>query len=241
MQPIATTINNMRQRPTVAHPAPADYDPFDDVRPIAWSRLDDLDTSHPLVKAAVDAARVWARRYNAGSSDRATWLVLSGPNGVGKTHVARSIWSSFYRTVDYDDLAGRPEKVRRPTARFLTAADAMAELEDRREADDVVSVARVVGSAPLIVIDDVGAEGVLPYVGKEQQEYERQMRYFRLLDFCYDRNNRIPGVITSNLTLAELAAHLGRRAWDRLMQMAPAGQMVDMGGVPSWRVKAGGR
>lgn len=90
-----------------------------------------------------------------------------------------------------------------------------------------------------MVIDDVGAEGVLEFVGKEHQVVERQARYFRFIDHCYA--NDIPGVITTNLPLAELAAHLGRRAWDRLMQMAPAGQMVDMSGVPSWRVKAGGR
>jgi len=67
----------------------------------------------------------------------------------------------------------------------------------------------------------------------------RYLSLFRVIDWAY--GNGVPLVITSNLTIQELAGHVGRRAWDRLMQMAPTGQMVDMSGVPSWRVKAGGR
>ncbi len=238
MQPIATITTPMRERPAVARLAAANYDPFDDVRSMTWARLDDLDTSHPLVRAAVDAARTWAARYNTVNGS-APWLVLSGPNGVGKTHIARAIWAAFYRTVDYDGLDGRPDKQRRPTGRFWAAADLLEEMAVRTDTGISVRVGGIIGSAPVVVIDDVGAEGVLEFVGKEHQVVERQARYFRFIDHCYA--NDIPGVITTNLPLAELAAHLGRRAWDRLMQMAPAGQMVDMSGVPSWRVKAGGR
>lgn len=205
-------------------------------------RLTDLDTTvHPLVRTAVDAARRWAERYKAGE-DKAPSLVLSGPPGVGKTHIARSIWWAICQAAT--DEAGRKiPGSERPLGRFMTAADLMAELDPQRRDSfqEAIPVSLVLGSAPLIVVDDVGAEGVLPFVSQqgEFQTFERQARYFRLIDFCY--GNDVPVIITSNLELPALAAHVGPRVWDRLNQMAPAGQMVSMFGVPSWRVKAGGR
>lgn len=253
MQAIGTIIDRTRMEyaggngngrgPTTAPvPGPA-ADPYDDVRGMRLWRLDDLDTGHhPLVATAVAAARTWARRYNEGA-DPAPWLVLGGPNGTGKSHIARAIWSAFFYTPDYPaGPLGGELRVRLPRGRFLAAADLMAGLDPRREdghALDNVPVSLVVGSAPIVVIDDVGAEGVLAFVGKEHQSYEREVRYFRFIDFCYA--NGIPGVITTNLSPGELATHIGRRAWDRLMQMAPYGQTVFLEGVPSWRVKAGGR
>lgn len=219
--------------------APTDSGAIHEMRRV---RLTDLDaTVHPLVKTAVDAARRWAERYK-GDEDKAPSLVLAGPPGVGKTHIARSIWWAVSQAA-VDDRGHKIAGSERPLGRFLTAADLMAELDPQRRDtfQEAIPVSLVLGSAPLIVIDDVGAEGVLPFVSQqgEYQDRERQARYFRLIDFCYGSD--IPVIITTNLTIPQLAAHVGPRVWDRLNQMAPAGQMVSMFGVPSWRVKAGGR
>ena len=205
-------------------------------------RLTDLDvTVHPLVKTAVDAARRWAERYK-GDEDKAPSLVLAGPPGVGKTHIARAIWWAVSQAA-VDDGGNKIAGSERPLGRFLTAADLMAELDPQRRDtfQEAIPVSLVLGTSPLIIIDDVGAEGVLPFVSQQSdyQDRERQARYFRLIDFCYGSD--IPVIITTNLTIPQLAAHVGSRVWDRLNQMAPAGQMVSMFGVPSWRVKAGGR
>lgn len=260
MQPIATVIDraDLRQR-SDGQPTATD-DSYSDLRQFRRAQLSDLDTSvHPRVAQAVEAARTWGRRYNSGSTP-APWLILSGPNGAGKSHIARAIWGAFHYSfkpmADYEYGPGwqarhipaggvvagpgaRAVVIERPTGRFWAAADLLEEMAVRGDTGISIRVGSIVGSAPIVVIDDVGAEGVLEFIGKEYQDSERQARYFRFIDYCYA--NEIPGVITTNLTLTELAAHLGRRAWDRLMQMAPAGQMVDMSGVPSWRVRAGGR
>lgn len=243
MQQIAAFHNSAAMRRTAP---PASYNPYDDVPTLPRPRLADLDTSHhPLVAAAVDAARLWARRYNTWNREetRAPWLVLSGPNGTGKTHIARCIWSAFAYTInvtegDPRDRGGRELVVERPTGRFWRADELMTDITELR---DGAGVGSLIGAAPIVVLDDVGAEGTLQYIGKEQQEYERHVRYFRFIDFCYYQSNGIPGVLTTNLTLRDLADYIGKRAWDRLNEMAPLGQMVSLEGVPSWRVKAAGR
>jgi hypothetical protein len=106
----------------------------------------------------------------------------------------------------------------------------------------------LIGYPPLVVIDDVGGQQTLQYISQQNkgyfQEREIEARYFRFINHCYDY--QISVIITTNLSLAgghgcDLAKHIGGRAWDRLCQMAPAGYMIGMGNVPSWRVKAGGR
>lgn len=211
-----------------------------DIRAMRPVSLNELDTSHhPLVQAAVDAARRWRERYKSFDC-RAPSLVLLGPNGTGKTHIARAIWWSM-TTVAYDDGTPIPNS-RRPIGQFCQAAELIARLAPN-DSDEMrvqlPGVGQVIGSAPLVVVDDVGAEGNIQYVRGEYQAHEREVRYFRFIDWAYA--NDVPVIITTNLTLDKLATHVGRRAWDRLNEMAPKGQMVNLFGVPSWRVKVSGR
>ena len=94
-----------------------------------------------------------------------------------------------------------------------------------------------------MLIDDVGTEGALEFVAERRQEAEMHARYFKAIDYCYQQG--IGVLMTSNLPLTGngkvLADHIGGRAWSRLLEMAPAGLMVDMSGVPDYRRKAGGR
>lgn len=201
--------------------------------------LEALDTSHAYVANAVQMARAWAQRVREGHAEAS--LVLSGPCGTGKTHIARAIlWSVVLHAEDEPQLAV-------PAGLFYLANDlllALAPSTDEYGTYHTPRVSRLLGQVPLLVIDDVGGQQLLPFVAKEDQEPERQARYFRLIDYCYSR--RIAVILTTNLSLkggaeSDLAQHIGRRAWDRLCEMAPQGFMVGLQGVPSWRVKAGGR
>lgn len=196
------------------------------------ARLEDLQITHPVLATAVAAARRWQRR----KADRPeASLVLVGPYGTGKTHIARAIlWS-----VCYTDMDGAPVC---PVGRFYPAADLMLRMQPTQTDYGVVEIPQastIVGGAPIVVIDDAGAEQNLPFVKGDDQAAEIQARYFRVIDYCYTRGVAV--VMTSNLTIPALAARLGGRSWDRLNEMAPKGFMVDMTGVPSWREAQSGR
>jgi DNA replication protein DnaC len=204
--------------------------------------LDTLDTSHPQVADAIQAARDWQARQRDGYLDAS--LILSGPYGTGKTHIARAIlWSIT------DGPDGHPGAAV-PAGRFFLANDlilAMATVQDKFLG--IVSPphpAVIVGTAPIVVIDDVGGEQDIPFIGASEikQSGERHARYFRFVDYCY--TNMTALIVTTNLSLkdgnrSQFANHIGGRAYDRLSEMAPAGFMVGLDGVPSWRMKKSGR
>ena len=203
-------------------------------------RLDELDTSHALVANAVAAARKWADRKRNGYEDAS--LILSGPYGTGKTHIAKSIlWSIV------DEPYGHPDAAV-PAGKFFLANDLllqMAPIQDRTY--NITSPPRpaaLVGTAPIVVIDDIGGQQNIPFIKADDQEHERHARYFRFIDHCY--TDLVSIIITTNLSLAggkesQFALHIGGRSYDRLSEMAPAGFMVGLDGVPSWRQKRAGR
>jgi len=213
--------------------------------------LDDLDTTHPLMEYAIKQARAWGRRKADGYEDAS--FVLSGTYGTGKTHIAKAIlWAMR------NEVPGHPNECA-PSGRFYLANDLLMKMApvDNQWGVSPASIKRVIGwhnlsedptmptyNPPLIVIDDVGGEMTLSFVGGERQASEIEARYFRIINFCYE--NEISVIITTNLSIeglqdSQFARHIGGRAFDRLQEMAPAGFMVGLKGVPSWRQKQGGR
>lgn len=215
---------------------------------------------HASVAAAVRKARYWQIEKLSGRNYGIS-LVLCGSNGIGKTHIARALWWTYIcQAVDLD---GNPlPGTELPTGRWFDADRLMALLGQTRDPETnmvtTAQAANVIGpkiaptqhnGVPLIVIDDVGSESTIPFVGKDDQAAERQARYFKAIDYCYQSDEGagirpISVIITSNLPVNELEAHLGRRCWDRLLQMAPKkpeSMIFDMGNVPSYRKQAGGR
>lgn len=204
-------------------------------RTIERATLDQLEITHPNLERAIHRAKAWSLRKAAGQQDAS--LVLSGNPGTGKTHIAWAIlWSICYQLDD-----GRPVA---PVGRFWLADDLIQAIEPPRQVgEDVTPGARlgllISSNAPLVVVDDVGTESTLPYVKGEHQAHEVRQRYFRLVNYCYEWG--ISLIITTNLPLPRLEGVIGGRAWSRLMEMASAGFMVELSGVPDYRKVRSGR
>jgi len=226
--PIRTITTRMRKREYTFVDIPDEPEKQPPIRPT----LDELDTSNPLVRQAVGAARSWAQRKRDGDGNAS--LVLCGPVGTGKTHIAKAmLWSIAY-VVD-----GQPVS---PVGKFFQATDLMTAFTPSKNEFGLTETplaSSVIGVAPIVVLDDVGSEQSIPFIRGDYQAIERAMRYFRLVDYCNE--NEVSLVVTSNLAPSDLGLHMGRRAWDRLGEMAPRGYIVDLAGVSSWRQSRSGR
>ena len=200
--------------------------------------ISELVVTHHRVQVAIDAARAWQQRRreqaDAGLPTRSSLVLVAAAGsdplkqtgyGCGKTHIARACLWTIAHLIDGEPVA--------PVGRFFTADQLIQRL------DAGTPASAEIGHAPIIVIDDVGTEQQIPYVPSARQDDERRSRYFKAIDYCYTEG--ISVLITGNMRLNDLQAHMGGRAWSRLLEMAPTGQMVDMTGVPDYRRREGGR
>ena len=189
--------------------------------------LRDIDYRvHPQMRVAVAAAQGWLEARKLGNKRASLVLVAAAGGkgtgfGCGKTHIARACLHTDCYWVDDEPVA--------PVGRFWLATDLMEELGIG------TPLTHVAQTGTIIVIDDVGAEETLAYVSAAAQDAERQNRYFRIINHCYE--NHVSVIITGNMTPQYLAQHVGGRAWSRLQQMCPPGCIVDMTGVPDYRLR----
>ena len=130
------------------------------------------------------------------NNPKATGLMLVGPYGCGKTHLAAAI---LYRCAEYG-VAGMfvvvPELLARIRTSYRTGDG---------KAETVIETAK---NAQLLILDDLGAEKASEWV-KEQ--------LYVIINYRYE--HMLPTVITTNNTGAELEQELGRRTLSRLAEM----------------------
>lgn len=187
--------------PTVAPKvgdAPDAYAPLDGLRARMLPRYRNAVADHPQVlawcrevAAQAVAPGIGARRQvSTGPS-----LLMAGVVGAGKTHQA------------YGAIRALAEAGVGVRWRATTAADLYAELRPRAGVDterELAAVARV----PLLILDDLGAA--------KASEWTEEITY-RLINRRY--NHMLPTLITTNLAIGDLRAHVGDRVASRLAQM----------------------
>lgn len=146
-------------------------------------------------------SRAWLDEYAHGRRDQS--LALLGPVGTGKTHEAYAIMRRLLLDLTVPVQA-------------VTAVELRAML---RPNEDGAADVGLLQAAPVLFLDDLGAEGVTEW---QVEQFEA------VVDYRYAR--RMPWIITSNLAADEIRPRYGNRIADRLgTAMTP----VDMPALPS--------
>lgn len=149
------------------------------------NRSDVAEGDRSLLRRAFEIARRFAARPEG-------WLLLAGPYGSGKTHLAAAI---------AHEVVGRGD-----SAVFLVVPDLLDHLRSAfspNAESDFDQRFETVRTAPLLVLDDLGAQSATPWA-KE--------KLFQLLNYRYVA--KLPTVITTNLRLAEFEPRLRSRLAD---------------------------
>lgn len=143
----------------------------------------------PTFRRARDAAQ----RY---SHDPMGWLVINGPSGTGKTHIAAAIANRLVEE-------GRPVK-------FVSVPDLLDHMRatlDRDtndlDGDDFEDLFSHIIEAPMLVLDDLGVQSPTRWA-EEKIDQVLSHRYAR----------RLPTVITTSLTIEQLPDRLRTRVTD---------------------------
>lgn len=158
-------------------------------------------------------------------------LVLVGPTGLGKTHLAVGIVKHIVarQSEDYEQRKAEMSD-RWPSVpvdpMWANVADLIVALKMEMSAppDDKTAEAmarQLRRHRALIVLDDLGRE--------KQSDWTSEVIY-NLVNSRYEE--RLPTVVTSNLTPADLSGSL---YWPVLSRLAEDGVMVNLSG-PDWRL-----
>jgi DNA replication protein DnaC len=123
------------------------------------------------------------------------WLVLSGPYGCGKTHLAAAVANVALARGKSVVFAAVPDLLDYLKATFRPSSD--ESYDERFE---------LLRSAELLVLDDLGTESVTPWARE---------KLYQLINHRYVQ--RMPLVVTSNVPLEQLDGRIRSRLHDRML------------------------
>jgi len=141
-------------------------------------------------------------------------LFLTGNPGTGKTHLVAGI----VRKLIGDGEIFKITNPNRPTAIFKTVPDLLLHVRatyGKREGKDEGGIVDTLSTVPILILDDLGAE--------KPSEWAVSTLY-SIIDERY-REER-PTIVTSNLSLSQIASQLHERIASRLS----AGKIVKLTG-----------
>lgn len=168
-------------------------------------RFDNFRANTPQLRKACDAVKAWCSSDIPG-------LLLIGPPGLGKSHLAAACVATLVRKGLSTRYALTPDLLSRMRASF-----------DRDSDEHSRAIVAEMTRSDCWVLDEIGATG--------RTEWER----LQLSDFIDERyRNEASFVLIGNVAASELASVVGERGADRLTECAI---VVPVTG-PSYRPKA---
>jgi primosomal protein DnaI len=133
-------------------------------------------------RAAVAAAIRFCQ--TVGSGERVKGLYLHGPFGVGKSYIMGAI--------------ARELSERNIASLMVYVPDFVREMKDSLSDQSYAGKLELLKEVPVLILDDIGAENLTPWVRDEVLGVILNQRV----------NNHLPTLFTSNYSLEELEEHL---------------------------------
>lgn len=144
-----------------------------------------FDSRLPGVDRAFEIARKFAR-------DPHDWLVMTGPIGCGKTHLAAAIANEAVRRGNPALFAIVPDLLDHLRSAFSPSSDV--------QYDELFERVRTAG---LLILDDLGTESATPWARE---------KLYQIINYRY--NYRQPTIITTNRRLGEIDDRIRSRMTD---------------------------
>ncbi len=166
-----------------------------------------FQTNHVRERAARQALRKVLQRARTFAQAPQGWLILMGPSGTGKTHLAAAIANERLRQGEHPLFVFMPDLLDHLRATFRP--DSPVTYDQRFE------MLRV---TPLLVLDDVGRQATSPWARE---------KLYQLLN--YRHVARKPTVITTTLTIAEFEPWLRTRFLDQRLS-----RVLSLADIPSF-------
>ncbi len=142
--------------------------------------------------AAYHVARQYAEDPYLGDRDR-PWLLLYGPKGTGKTHLAAAIGNARLTRAEPAIFMVVPDLLDHLRAAYSPTSDITY--------DDLFESLR---NTPLLILDDLGTQNSSPWA---------QEKLYQLINHRYNR--RLPTVVTANSDKGDIEPRLWSRVADQ--------------------------